>query len=196
VQKILIYNQIKEVTKTEFVNIFEFYIERMMEMKYSILDNSMFESVAPAFFAILANNMTKICSTGRTYEEDYSLWHEDVSRLVQNDKVNFAVATEEESGEIAAFFEYHIDGDTFVMDEFQISEKYHGKGNVFRDMYGFIIDNIGEECSYVEAASNKLNKKSIGVLGTLGLKIVGELHEGSCVQLRGNFADLIKWYRK
>lgn len=165
-------------------------------MKYSILDNVKFENVAPAFFAILENNMSKICPTGRAYEEDYRLWHEDVSKLVQNDGINFAIATEEDTGEIAAFFEYHINGDTFVMDEFQIAEAYHGKGNVFRDMYGFIIDNIGENFRYVEAASNKLNKKSIGVLGTLGLKIVGELHEGSCVQLRGDFADLLKWYRK
>ena len=93
----------------------------MTHMKYSFLEKSQFENVAPVLFDILENNMNKIAPTGRTKEENYR---------------------------------------------------------------------------YVEAAANKLNTKSIGVLGTLGLKVVGELHNGSCVQLRGDFADLIKWYRK
>lgn len=165
-------------------------------MKYSYLEKSEFENVASVLFDILEFNMNKIAPTGRTKEENYAIWHKEVSSKVENDEVLFAIATSEESREIVAFFEHHIDGETFVMDEFQIAEAYHGKGNVFRDMYAFIIENIGENLRYVEAAANKLNKKSIGVLGTLGLEIVAEIHNGSCVQLRGNFEDLLKWHRK
>lgn len=81
------------------------------------------------------------------------------------------------------------------MDEIQIAPTYHGNG-LFRKIYRFVFDNFTTDCNYVEAAANKLNKNSIGVLQTLGLKIVGELHGGGCALLRGSFDDLMAWYRR
>lgn len=164
-------------------------------MKFSYLEKSKFDSVCSTLFKILANNMDKIAPTGHPREEDYKVWYADVSEKVKDDKFNIVLATDD-NDEIAGFFEFHTTDDTFVMDEIQISPAFHGKGNVFRNIHGFVFENIGYDYKFVEAAANKLNSKSIGVLGTLGLKPVGELHNGSCLLLRGDFSDLLKWYNK
>lgn len=165
-------------------------------IKFSYLKKENFDSIARDLFEILANNMDGIAPTGNPREDDYKTWYADVSPKVKEVKVQFVLATEDETGEIVAFFENHIENNTFVMDEIQISKAYHGKENIFRRFYGFVIENIGTDILYVEAAANKLNKKSIGVLGTLGLEVVGELHNGGCVLMRGKYADLLAWYRK
>ena len=165
-------------------------------LNYSYLKKENFDTVARTLFEILANNMDGIAPTGNPREDDYKTWYADVAPKMKNDEVEIVLVTDNETGEIAAFFENHIENDTFVMDEIQISKEYHGKGNVFRNIFGFVIENIGSDCLYVEAAANKLNKKSIGVLGTLGLEKAGELHNGGCVLMRGKYTDLLNWYRK
>ena len=163
--------------------------------KYCFMKKENFENMSAKLFEILANNMDGIAPTGNPREDDFKTWYSDVSKKVKNDEVNFVLATDEVSDEIVAFFEFHTTEDTLVMDEIQISGTYHGKG-VFREIYAFVFDNIGTDYRYVEAAANKLNTKSIGVLYTLGLKAVGELHNGGCLLLRGDFDDLLKWFRK
>lgn len=165
-------------------------------INFSYMKKENFDNIARTLFEILANNMDGIAPTGNPRGEDYKAWYTDVNPKVQNDEVQILLVTDDKSGEIVAFFETHIEGDTFVMDEIQISKAYHGKGNVFRNIYGYVIENIGDKCLYVEAAANKLNKKSIGVLGTLGLEVVGELHNGGCVLMRGKYSDLLAWYNK
>jgi len=165
-------------------------------VKFSYLKKENFDEIARALFEILANNMDGIAPTGNPREDDYKTWYGDVREKVINNEVQIVLAIDDASNEIAAFFEYHTTKDTLVMDEIQIAKAYHGKGNVFRNIYGFVFDNIGTDYLYVEAAANKLNKKSIGVLHTLGLEIVGELHGGGCAKLKGNFADLLSWYQR
>lgn len=164
-------------------------------VKYALLEKEKFDSVSEELFDILANNMDKIAPTGKSREENYKAWYADVSPKVKNDEINIVVATDEGVGKIAAFFEFHTTADTLVMDEIQIGEDYHGKG-VFRGIYAFVFEKIGTDYLYVEAAANKLNSNSIGVLHTLGLKPVGELHDGMCLLLRGDFADLMSWYKR
>jgi hypothetical protein len=165
-------------------------------IKYDYLKKENFENIARDLFEILANNMDGIAPTGNPREDDYKTWHSDVSPKVEKDEVSFLLATEEETGNIVAFLEHHFTEDTLVLDEVQISKAYHGKGNVFRDIHGVVINSAPEGCVYVEAAANKLNSKSIGVLGTLGLKVAGELHNGGCVLMRGSFSDFLQWYKR
>lgn len=75
-----------------------------------------------------------------------------------------------------------------------IKDKYQGKHNLFRRLYGFLFDNIQNEPVYVEAYADKRNKKSIGILTRLGLSIIGENKNGISFQFRGKYEDLLKWY--
>ena len=160
------------------------------------MEKENFDAIARDLFEVLANNMDGIAPTGNPREDDYKTWYSDVEPKVKNDEVKIALVTDDETNEIAAFFEYHVEADTLVMDEIQISKAYHGKGNIFRNIYKFVFDNLNTEPLYVQAAANKLNQKSIGVLGTLGLEIVGELHNGGCVLMKGKYSDLMKWYNR
>ena len=165
-------------------------------VNYSYLKKENFDQVARTLFEILANNMDGIAPTGNPREEDYKTWYSEKAPKAKNGEEQYLLVTDRESGEIVAFFEHHVENDTLVMDEIQISQVYHGKGGVFRSIYGHVIENIGDKCLYVEAAANKLNKKSIGVLGTLGLEVAGELHNGGCVLMRGKYSDLLNWYNR
>ena len=125
-------------------------------VKFSYLEKENFNEIARDLFEILANNMDGIAPTGNPREDDYKTWYADVNPKVENDEVQFVLVKDSETNEIVAFFEHHTTEDTLVMDEIQISKAYHGKGNVFRNIYGFVFENIGYDYLYVEAAANKL----------------------------------------
>ena len=82
------------------------------------------------------------------------------------------------------------------MEEIQIMESYQGKYNIFRDLYGFVFEQIKEDICFVEAYANKQNIKSLGILEKMGLSTIGENRNGISYHLRGTYTDLKMWYNK
>lgn len=157
------------------------------------LNKADFDKFADKIFNILADNMTAIAPTGNSREEDFKLWHQAISGAIKAENRHVIHICENGSGNIIGFFQYSINTDTFMMEELQICNEFQGKDNIFRDLFGFVLKNIGHELLYVEAYANKSNHKSIGILSKLGLKVIGENKNGLSFHFKGDFADLIKW---
>lgn len=163
-----------------------------MNIKFEYLNKADFSVILPVIFDILADNMEKIAPTGNTREEDYMSWYEGVSGGLKRDKRQIVLIKDSDC--IIGFFQYYTNDDTFMMEEIQFKPEYQGK-NIFRKLYGFLISNIREDIKFVEAYANTENLKSIGILECLGLSKIGLNKNGRCFRFRGNYSDLIKWYK-
>lgn len=159
---------------------------------FEILNKACFLSVCEALFDILADNMEKIAPTGNTREYDYKCWFNGVSDGLRREERQLVLI--KNSIEIIGFFQYYINEDTFMMEEIQFKPTYHGKG-LFRQLFGFLLENINAGTNFVEAYANKENHKSIGILKKLGLSVIGTNKSASCYHFKGNFSDLKKWYK-
>ena len=140
--------------------------------------------------------MVNIAPTGNSREEDYKSWYKAVCGEMQSNKRHIIVISNGNMKEIIGFFKYSINEYVFVMEDIQIKPSYRGKYNVFRTLYGFVLEHINEDIRYVEAYANKKNTKSLGILEKLGLSIIGENTNGLSYHLRGSYTDLLKWYKK
>lgn len=160
-------------------------------VSFEFLNNPHFSTVATEIFDILADNMEKIAPTGNTRDEDYRYWFDGVSNGLMRDERQIVLI--KDSGSIIGFFQYYTNADTFMMEEIQIKPEYQGK-NIFRKLYGFLIENISKDILFVEAYANIANHKSIGILEKFGLSKIGTNKNGRCLHFKGKYSDLLKWY--
>lgn len=159
---------------------------------FEYLNKPDFLSVANEIFDILADNMEKIAPTGNTRAEDFRCWYDAVSDGLTRDKRQIVLIKDEE--DIIGFFQYYTSESTFMMEEIQFKPEYQST-NVFRNLFGFLIENIGEDLEFVEAYANKENLKSAGILRHLGLSQVGMNKNGRSFHFRGRYCDLVKWHK-
>ncbi len=172
--------------KTEFI-----FMQYEKNVSFIYLNKQHFSTVATKIFNILADNMEKIAPTGNTREEDYKCWYDGVSNGLKRDERRIILIKDADN--IIGFFQYYINADTFMMEEIQIKPEYQGN-NIFRRLYGFLIDNMSKDIRFVEAYANIDNHKSIGILEKLGLSKIGTNKNGRCLHFKGNYCDLLKWY--
>lgn len=158
---------------------------------FEYLNKSDFLSLANEIFDILADNMEKIAPTDNTRAEDFKCWYNAVGDGLGRDERQIVLIKDEEN--IVGFFQYYTNMDTFMMEEIQFKPEYQGT-NVFRNLFGFLIESIGEEVKFTEAYANKENLKSIGILRRLGLSEVGMNKNGRSFHFKGRYRDLVKWY--
>ena len=163
--------------------------------EFSFLKKEQFPEYAVPLFAILDQNMSAIAPTGRSREEDFSFWVQAMEMQLKNERRSVILIFYRPSHEIVGYFQYSVADGVFFMEDIQFKPEYHGKYNIFRDLYGFVFDHIEEKFEFVEAYANKKNEKSMGVLKHLGLAIVGENRNGRSYRFRGRQADLMKWYK-
>ncbi len=161
-------------------------------IKIEYLNKIDFSGAAPVIFNILADNMEKIAPTGNTREEDYKFWYESVKDGLKRDERQIVLIKNADS--IIGFFQYFTNENTFMMEEIQFKIEYQGSG-IFRQLYAFLIENIRNDLEFVEAYANVNNQKSIAILKKLGLQIIGMNKNGNSYHFRGNYSDLIKWYK-
>lgn len=162
-------------------------------MIFQYLDKKDFTALSQQLFDILADNMSVIAPTGNSRQEDYRCWFSAVSDgLIRKERQIILIKNGEE---IIGFFQYYITEDTLMMEEIQLKAEFHGKGQIFRNLYGFLFENIPENLRYVKAYANKQNEKSISILQRLNLKIDGENKNSSSWLFLGDFAGLLSWYK-
>lgn len=164
-------------------------------IEFSYLEKSELDKYAGKLFSILFDNMAKIAPTANSREEDFNSWYKAVCGEMQSNKRHIIVISNGNMKEIIGFFKYSINECAFVMEEIQIKASSQGKYNIFRSLYGFVLEHIEEEIRVVEAYAHKKNTKSIGILEKLGLSITGENKNGISYHLRGSYEDLLKWYK-
>lgn len=162
---------------------------------FEYLKKSDFALYANKLFDILAVNMSAICPTGNSREDDFIEWSSAVSEGLKRNNRQIILILDKKRSDIIGFFQYYTTRDTFMMEEIQIMSEYKGKYNIFRNLYGYILQTIDlSSIKYVEAYANKLNQKSIGILQRLGLRIIDEIHDGRLYHFKGEFSDLVMWY--
>lgn len=162
-------------------------------MTFEYMNKRDFDSLSRQIFDILADNMTVIAPTGNSREEDFECWFSAVGDGLCRDERQIILI--KNGKEIIGFFQYYTTEDTLMMEEIQLVSEWHGKANVFRNLYGFLFKNIPSNLKYVKAYASKQNKKSISILQRLGLKNVGENKNGNSYFFTGDFADLLNWYK-
>lgn len=162
-----------------------------VNISFTYLDKNDFSKIAADLFNILADNMKKIAPTGNTRDEDYMYWYEGVSNGLKRNERKIVLIKNGEN--IIGFFQYYTNDDTFMMEEIQLKPKYQGC-NIFRKLYGFLIENLDKDIKFVEAYANTGNRKSIGILEHLGLSKIGTNKNGNCFYFRGSYSDLLKWF--
>ena len=153
-----------------------------------------FEKYANELVSILYDNMEKIVPTGNSCEFVLELWLKANLAKFDRGVRKSIIIMQKESKEVAGYFQYSIKDNVFLMEDIQFSSRWKGKDNIFRSLYGFVLDSLETEIAYVEAYASKNNEKSIGVLGKLGLSIVGENIRGTSYHFRGTYDDLLQWY--
>lgn len=164
----------------------------LSNLAFEYLHKPQFEDFSEQIFNILADNMEVIAPTGNTREADYNCWYEGVSNGLKRDERQIILIKAD--GDIVGFFQYYINADTFMMEEIQLKPECQGKG-VFRRLYRFLIESIGEDIEFVEAYANIKNNKSIGILERLGLENIGLNKNGCSRHFKGKYNDLLNWYK-
>lgn len=162
----------------------------MCTIRFEYLNKSDFAEFARQIFDILANNMTAIAPTGNSREEDFILWSDAVSDGLQREERQIILIKDNET--IVGFFQYYTNADTFMMEEIQFRPEYQGKG-VFRELYGFLVSQIGRDIKFVEAYANISNSKSICILEKLGLTNISLNKNGRSYHFKGNYSGLLEW---
>ena len=160
-------------------------------ISFEYLNKLDFSAFARQIFDILADNMTVIAPTGNSREKDFSLWSDAVSDGLQKTERQIILIKDNET--LVGYFQYYTNADTFMMEEIQFRPEYRGKG-IFRNLYGFVLQNICNDLDYVEAYANINNLKSIAILENFGLSNVGLNKNGRSYHFKGQFTSLIKWY--
>lgn len=162
--------------------------------EFEFLNKNLFSTYANKIFNILADNMSVIAPTGNSRDDDFKSWYRAVNDGLKKDNRCIILILESGTADIIGFFQYYTNVNTFMMEEIQICAEFCGKDNIFRDLYSFVLNNISDDLLYVEAYANKLNHKSMGILGKLGLKIIGENKNGTSFHFKGKFDDLVRWH--
>ncbi len=161
------------------------------DISFAYLPKAAFPNISKDIFDILADNMSLIAPTGLTREEDYRCWYGAVSEGLK--KAPRQMVLIRDGGSLIGFFQYYTNGETFMMEEFQLKPEYHGTG-IFRELYAFVIPNIPESTPYIEAYASIRNDKSIGILQKLGLKKQNLNQTGRSWHFKGDYADFLRWY--
>ncbi len=164
-----------------------------MTVSFTFADKPCPASVLSAIFPILYANMSVIAPTGDTYEQDLALWRENMLSAMEKEERQLVLISC--GGTLAGYFQYHIQGDTWMMEEIQIAPPYQGTG-LFRQLYQWLERQLPPGLAYVEAYSHKSNHKSQGILEHLGLRKTGENQSGSCWHYRGAYATLWEAFRQ
>ena len=164
--------------------------------KFCYLNKNEFEKYARGLFTVLCENMSQIAPTGNSWEEDFQFWSQAMREELQSEKRQIIMIIHKESEGIIGYFQYSVNEAIFMMEEIQIDQAYQGKYHIFRNLYGFIIENMEAGIKLVEAYANKRNSKSMGILRKLGLEIVGEIKRGTSYLFRGNYVDMLKGFEE
>jgi hypothetical protein len=159
--------------------------------QFTLLDKRMAEYYIKPMFDILYENMSVIAPTGNGYEKDFGLWSQTMSQNLLNENRNIILIHEDYF--LVGFFMYSVaNKNVLKMEEIQILPDYRNKNNIFRQLHDFLIPLLPHDIKIVDAYAHKLNRKSQGILGHLGLRRVGE--NKNYIHFQGKYEKLLDWY--
>ena len=162
-----------------------------MEERFVYAKKSEKEENIPAIFEILYDNMAEKYPTGDTKEEDYRIWSSYFIPSLMEEKRKLVLLLGENG--LIGYFQYSIENKTFKMEDLQVREEYHGSG-LFRRLYTWIVKQLPRDLEWVEAFTDKRNRKTQGILEHLGMVRCGENKSGKSYFYRGEYRNLLGLY--
>lgn len=162
-----------------------------MSYRFEFADKANIENLLPSLFEILHSNMSLIAPTGNTYDEDYKIWVSNVFPAMNKPQRQIVLMYSGYS--IVGYFQYYVSSELFMMEEIQIEKDFQGTG-LFSEFYKWLIRQLPDSITAVEAYSHKNNLKSQGILAHLGLTCIGENKSGNCYHYKGSYSSISEKY--
>ena len=157
--------------------------------QFLIMDKKNNDLYMDKLFNILYSNMSII-----TPSEDYTNWTGIIKQNINNPDRNIVLIYDNEL--LIGFFMYSIKNkEVWNMEEIQIAKEYQCRNNIFRELYGFLINIMPDEIITVTACAHKLNKKSQSILKHMGMRFIEE-EKGKFYCYKGEYKELLNWYYK
>lgn len=154
---------------------------------FIIMDKDRVDCCIEELFGIFYSNMSQI-----TPEEDYSSWAQIIKRNLNNPTRNIVLMYDNDL--LIGFFMHSItNNEIWNMEEIQIKREFQGKNNIFRRLYGFLINLLPDGIKTVTACAHKLNAKSQGIIEHMGLRFMME-DKDTFYCYQGMYEDLLNWY--
>jgi len=149
------------------------------------------EPLLPAMFTIISENMSEICPSENTLEEDRLSWTQAMHEELRNPEKHWIFIFSGEA--LAGYTLYRIIGDTLHMDEIQISKPFQGDGRAFPMLMGKLLADAGAAgVETLVSYANRQNLTSQGILAAMGLRVYEETPRG--LRYRGRAEDAQAWY--
>ncbi len=162
-----------------------------MDLQFIYADKNRLDEILPSLFEILHNNMNVIAPTGNSYEDDFSLWFSNVRPAMEKEARKIVLMYAD--GVLTGYFQYYVNGGTFMMEEIQIKREFHGTGT-FSAFYSWLVGQLPVGIEYVEAYAHKNNRKSQGILEHLGLDRTENCGNGNSYHYKGSYKSLYDKY--
>lgn len=163
----------------------------MIQFDFLSLKNA--DSTLPVLFNILHSNMNEIAPTGNSYSEDEKIWLENVRPALNKPQRRIVLIRDD--CQIIGYFQYYINQEKFMMEEIQLIHEYQGTG-VFSAFYRWLMPQLPDDITFVEAYSHINNKKSQQILEHLGLEICKDGTSSNHFHYKGNYQKLKDKYAK
>ena len=157
-----------------------------MDYTFTYADKTRAECLLPRLFEILDSNMHPmgLC-------EDYENWFSNVCPALQKPQRQIALMY---CGEhIVGYFQYYVNGGTFMMEEIQIDKAHQGKG-LFRQFFSWLLPQLPQNTESVEAYAHISNVRSQRILESLGLSRMEDDSDGDFYRYKGKYARLLGKY--
>ena len=149
--------------------------------KFCYLDKIKKDQFIPELFDLFYENMSKIISFEKSFEDEKREWIECISEAVCKAPRQIILCLEDE--EIVAFVMYYTRGDLLMIEELQIKEKHQRTRLCYR-LFKYMLGMLPDDIATVEAFEHKENHNSHQVMKNLGMTIADD-SLGKFIHLRG-----------
>ncbi len=147
---------------------------------FKFLEKSNVGEFLPVLFDILYENMEKMASFGKSYEDAKTEWLGQVAPAMKKDRRQIVLMYD---GEILAGYAQYYTNDTLLMiEEIQLKPKYQ-RTMLLHQFCKFMKSIVPNEIAYIEAYADKRNTNSQKLMEALGMKIIND--DGKYYHFRG-----------
>ena len=149
--------------------------------KFCYLDKAQKDKWLPLLFDLFYENMAKIITFDKSFEDEKREWVACISEALEKAPRQIILCLD--NGDVAAFVMYYTKNELLMIEELQIKEEYQRTRLCYR-LLKYLIEELPDEITLVEAYAHKDNHNSQHVMKNLGMQPLDE--EGRFVHLRGS----------
>ena len=129
-------------------------LRRSTQMNYCFkyVNKAQLKDILPRLFENLHANMSRIAPTGNAYEDDYKIWFSNIYPAMEKTQRQIVLMYSEK--DIIGYFQYNVNCETFMMEDIQVNQVYHGTG-IFSALYTWLVCQLPGNIKNVESYADK-----------------------------------------